>query len=116
MTKRNGYISASDFISAITVQAVDFEVAGVGKFKVRGLTVAELERLRPLIAEDERKFAIEAIGIGLVSPELSRELIEQLDQYKAGAQGVINELSTRIIELSGMGEADELQKKVGSSS
>lgn len=112
----NGYISASDFIAAITVTPVDLAVPGLGTVQVRGLTLMEMQTLAEAINDNPRRAAIQAISIGLVNPSLEPDQIDQLDQFKAGAVDVINVISSRIFELSAIGDVEELEGKAGAGS
>ena len=127
MSRRNGFINASDFLAAITVQPVSLDVPHIGRVQVRGLTLLEMQSIGETIKQDNRLAAIEAIGMAMESPKLTTEQIHQLDEgLRAGGIDTINIIASRIFELSALAgtEADEgeespaeaLEKKAGSGS
>ena len=127
MSKRNGFINASDFLAAITVQPVSLDVPHIGRVQVRGLTLLEMQSIGETIKKDNRLAAIEAIGMAMESPKLTTEQIHQLDEgLRAGGIDTINIIASRIFELSALAgtDADEgeespaeaLEKKAGSGS
>ena len=127
MSKRNGFINASDFLAAITVSPVPLDVPHIGRVQVRGLTLLEMQSIGETIKKDNRLAAIEAIGMAMESPKLTTDQIHQLDEsLRAGGIDTINIIASRIFELSALAgtEADEgeespaeaLEKKAGSGS
>lgn len=117
--KKNGtgYLSASDFIAAITVQSVDLEVPDLGTVQVRGLTLVEVQSLADDINNNPQTAAARAIGIGMVNPRLTDAQIEQLQSgTRSGALNAVTLISNRIFELSGLAAGEVLEKKVGNGS
>ena len=113
----NGYLSAKDFLAAITVEAVDLDVPHLGTVQVRGLTLMEVHSLADDINNDPQAAAVRAIGIGMVAPKLTKAQIEKLgSQLRAGGMNTITFISNRIFELSGLAAGEELEKKVGDGS
>ena len=109
MTKAT--ISATDFLRAVVGDAEPFEVAGVGTVVIRPLTFAEAERITSANKNQTAEMMLQALAIGLVEPALTAEQIDALHAAKAGP---VMKIAGRIMQISGMSEANEGEAGGGS--
>ena len=102
--KRNGYLSADDFFSAITVEPVDFVLPGGGVVQLRALTSIEVQKLQRTYKDDEMGMFLGALVEGMLQPKLTAEDTKRLSD---AAYGKLLPVARRILALSGMGDAEE---------
>ena len=108
----NGYVKLDDFLAAITASPVSLEVPGLGTVQVRGLSVMESQELEEY-RDNDKQLLVQVVRRGLVSPQLSEEHVDALSNASIAKVRVIAE---RILELSALGEGEELEKKAGAGS
>jgi len=107
------YLSADDFLAGVMGEAVDYQVKGLGWVKVRPLEYAEVQKLYSKYEKDVMALTFHVAVAGIAEPKLSEDQVKQLEKARAG---VITDISKRIMELSGMSEAAELENLAGSGS
>lgn len=111
------YLSKADFLAGITCQPVDFEVPNLGWVKLRSLTTLESGEMNKRYGGDGIAMMLFATQVGLIEPAFDASELEQLGQARPG---VIQAISDRILELSGITDdkatQEDLEKKVGSGS
>lgn len=111
---KKSYITADDFLSAITGEELDFDVPGLGTVKIRSLTTQQVGRINREADGDPGKMMAMAVRDGLVEPKLPGDVLSTLNDAKPGP---IADISRRIMELSGMSaEAEELENLAGGGS
>ncbi|NJN84429.1 MAG: hypothetical protein HC802_20565 [Caldilineaceae bacterium] len=110
-------ISVDDFLAGILGEEELYDLAGVGVVRIRSLTSAEVERMPEASGENSHRFMRAVIGAGLVEPKLTAEQVGQLENGKAGT---VTTLATRILEISGRSNsqevAEDLKKPPGGGS
>jgi hypothetical protein len=111
------YLSTADFLAGITGKPEDFDLPGVGLIQVRSLTTAESGEMNRKHSGDGVALMLATVRMGLVQPALDDTQLQLLESAKPG---VIQVISHRIMELSGIvetkAELDELEKKAGPGS
>lgn len=117
LVKASRFLDANDFFNAIIAEPEAVEIPGKGWVLLRGLTTAEVEQVLSLATVDGKQntsiLMTQAVVRGMVQPALTEEHVERL---MAAGGGYILPLAKRIMALSGMGETEEFEKKVGSGS
>lgn len=117
LVKASKYLDAADFVAAIVAEPEDVEIPGKGWVQIRGLTTLETEQvITAATVNGKQNTAIlmtQSVLRGLIQPRLSESYIEAL--MNAGG-GYILPLAQRIMALSGLGNAEDFQKKVGDGS
>ncbi len=107
------YLNADDFLAGIMGKPVDYEVEDLGWVKVQPLEYVVVEKLYRKYEKDVMQLTFQAAVQGLVEPKLSEEQVRELQHAKAG---VITTIAKRVMELSGMAEAKELEDLAGAGS
>lgn len=97
-------IGGADFINGMLLRPVLHEVPDLGWIKVRGLSVLEIEELRGKHPNGGIGMMVAGIEFGLVEPTPTAEII---DAIRNGNPGHVNNISQRILELSGQGEGNK---------
>ena len=92
-----------DFLDGITGKPVDFEIEGLGKIKVKGLTVQATKEIQADYENDPVGAAIATLLYGVVEPSLDKDDLNTLMQ---GNAGMVMKISQRISELSGLEKDD----------
>ena len=108
----NGYVSLDDFLAGITAKPVDLDVPGLGRVQVRGLTALEAQQLEQY-RENDQDIMVQAVYRGLVNPKLSEAHVQALYD---GSVAKIRVMWARIAQLTALGEAGDMEKKVGAGS
>ena len=118
MTKQV-YLTTEDFIAAITAEREDLDVAGLGTVRIRSLTLHEVDKVRRgAIAKkgdepDAGRLMAGAILFAMEEPKLPEGLIETL---LSGSAGKLTKVAQRIMALSGLGDAKEIDPLAGDGS
>jgi len=112
------YVSKSDFLQALTITEEDFTVAGLGTVRIKPLSLADRAAIqRKYTSKDGQIDVLEmqmaALLAGLVEPKLTTDDVAAL---KVGRPSVVDAITLRIMETSGMGDTETFEKKVGSGS
>lgn len=108
-----GYLTADDFLRGVLGEPVDFEVAGFGTVRVRGLTVGEIGTIKRETRGDNTALLVQTIALGMVEPALT---VDQLMEAPAGIATVYEQIGVRIAELSGLGDRDQTDAFPGGGS
>ena len=113
----SNFINKSDFFAAITGQAVEWDAPGIGKIKLRGLTMQEFNETRNRPNTDVVTSMLQWIQLCMVEPPLSADDIAQLWQ---AAPGKLQPIGDKIAILSGIKDdkaaVEDLEKKAGNGS
>ena len=113
----SSFINKSDFFAAITGQAVEWDAPGIGKIKLRGLTIQEFNEIRNRSEVSAVDMMLEWIQLCMVVPQLDKDDIVQL--WKA-TPGKIQPIGDKIAVLSGIKDdkasVEDLEKKAGNGS
>jgi hypothetical protein len=112
------YLSADDFLLAITLGGDDVEVPGFGTIRIRALSLHEVDDVRRKATvkggeADAGKLMAYALYYGVVEPKLSEDAVDSL---MAGSAGVLTKVARRIMALSGLGADEELAPLAGGGS
>ena len=112
------YLSADDFLAAITLEGDDYDVPGFGTIRVRALSLHEVNVVRKKAAGkggelDENKLLSLMLYHGLIEPKLPEEAVESL---LSGNAGILTPVIRRIMALSGLGADEELAPLAGGGS
>jgi hypothetical protein len=112
------YVSRDDFLKALTISEEDFDVAGLGTVRIKPLSLADRAAVQKAnTGKDGQLDVLEmqtaALITGLVEPKLT---IDDVAALRAGRPGVIDAITLRVLETSGMESSDAFEKKVGSGS
>jgi len=123
MSGKNGagkpqYLSADDFLAAITLEGDDFDVPGFGTIRIRALSLHEVDAVRRKATvkggePDAGKLMAWALYYGLVEPKLPEDAIETILN---GSAGKLTAVARRIMALSGLGADEELAPLAGGGS
>lgn len=103
------YLTADDFLRGVLAEPVDFEVAGLGTVRLRGLTVGEVAVVKREARTDATTLLAQTIALGMVEPQMT---LEQLLSAPAGIAQVYEQIGVRIAELSGLGDKPETQEQL----
>lgn len=106
----SSYINKNDFLAALAGIPVDYELPGVGKVKVRGLTLLESNELQRKYNGDGLAVMCEAITLCVVEPKLDASDVAAIQRSQ---QRLVLELGHKIQVLSGMVQDEDLEKKAG---
>ena len=106
------YLSGDDFIRAISLEPVDFDVPGLGLVQVRGLTTAEYFDVRENYTNSGEQM-VRAVHFGLVNPKLNDE---QLLVLGNASPTYISMIAARVLALSGRGDSAATEGEAGGGS
>jgi hypothetical protein len=106
------YLTADDFLSGITGEAVDYSLPTGGTIQLRALSFVEAARIGKL-RDDEGALNRAALRAGIITPALTDA---QLDRLMDGSAGLVAGIVRRIMQLSGMVDDDDLKNAVGGGS
>lgn len=109
----SSYINKSDFLAALAGIPVDYDAPGIGKVKIRGLTILESNTLNAKHNGDGAAIMCEAITLCVVEPALSTDDVGAIQR---GLPGLVTEIGNKIMVLSGIRTDEDLEKKAGSGS
>lgn len=98
------YLTASDLLAAAVGQTVDFDAPGLGKVRLRSLTVLEYAELAK-DATDVFRTNMRTVALGMVEPAIS---FEELMEMRAGMIALFIPIAERIAELSTLRNTVEL--------
>ncbi len=107
------YLSADDFLTGITGREEDFDAPGLGRVRLRPLSVEEMRNLRKLAKGDELTLMANAVVVALVEPKLPADAVDRI--MKAGV-GYVDRIANRILELSGAKDKEQLENLAGAGS
>lgn len=112
------YVSRDDFLKALTITEEDFDVAGLGTVRLKPLSLEDRAAIQKANTGkggqlDVLEMQTAALLAGLVEPKLSQADVAAL---RAGRPAVIDAITLRVMETSGMEPAEVFEKKVGSGS
>lgn len=93
--------SAADFLAALSCEPEVYETNGV-TVELRALTYVEVQRIAAKHKDDNNELAFQAMRLGLVTPKLDDE---QIEQVRLGKAGPLMNIARRVMEISGMVEA-----------
>lgn len=98
--------NAIDFLAAISGGTEFYEVEGVKGVTVelRSLTFEEVQKLSAAHKDDNTEMAFQALALGLINPALTDE---QKQQMRGGKPGPLMKIAKRVMEISGMVDAEE---------
>lgn len=102
--QRNGtshQLTKEELLARLACRTEEFELApGVGTIILQSIPLNQLNAVRSLDEDTEPHDVLKRIClIGVRDPELGVEDLEAFDQFSAGA---IDQIATRIMELSGL--------------
>lgn len=112
------YVSRDDFLKALTITEEDFEVPGLGTVRIKPLSLSDRAAIQKAnTGKDGQLDVLEmqtaALIAGMVEPKLTGDDVTAL---RAGRPGVIDAITLRVMETSGMEPSETFEKKVGSGS
>ena len=121
ITERKGtmdiYISKDDFLNALTITEEDFTLPNeLGTVRIKPLSLSDRADIQRLNTNKDGKLDIlemqtAALLAGLMQPKLTQE---DLAALRAGRPALVDAITLRIMETSGM--QDDFEKKVGDGS
>ena len=98
-TEEVTYLESKDLLLGIAITEEDFEIDGVGIVRLRGLTAKQgVEGLRGMDKDPMMRFQ-KIILMGVVRPQMTDADLALLADGKIG---VVQNLATKIMEMSGM--------------
>lgn len=98
------YLTPDDFLRGMLGEPEDFEVAGLGLVRVRGLSVAEVARAKQSARDDPLLLMVHMVAVGMVEPSLTAQ---QMLSLRAGMTPAFQAIGVRVAELSGLADDQE---------
>ena len=110
------YVSRDTFLAALSVEEQDLEIEGLGTVRIRPLTLTQRAEMQRKFMDKENRIdtlrmQTATLLMGLVAPQLTEADLAVIEQ---GRPGLVDKVSMRILDASGM--ADDFEKKAGSGS
>lgn len=119
MGNKKQYLSAEDFLAAITAEREDYDVPGIGTVRIRALSLHEVDqvRRRSILKKgddpDSGRLMAGAILIAMEEPKLPEDAVDKL---LSGSAGKLTAVAKRIMTLSGLTDAEEIDPLAGDGS
>jgi len=112
----SSYVSHDDFMKALVITEEDFAVKGLGTVRIKPLSLSDRAGIQKQHTGKDGQLDVlgmqtAALLSGLVSPKLTSE---DVDALRNGKPAVIDAITFRVMETSGMDP--DFEKKVGDGS